>query len=160
MPRPQYLSKILAKIMLGASAFVFAAARMVPSAEARGPVLTKAIALVSDDERPGTARSAASPAANVATALGALSSKVRPLSRPEALADAFRSYFAFLTEHPDQVRKPYLYFVDYGLPSAEPRGYVFDMRRLAIVEGPFTVAHGRGSATSRCRAAAIRRTRC
>jgi hypothetical protein len=73
---------------------------------------------------------------------------VRPLSRPEALADAFRSYFAYKTTHPDEVRKPYLYFVDYGLPSTTPRGYVFDMQSLRIVDGPFTVAHGRGSSTS------------
>jgi hypothetical protein len=46
------------------------------------------------------------------------------------------------------VRKPYLYFVDYGLPSTEPRGYVFDMKALRVVDGPFTVAHGRGSSTS------------
>jgi hypothetical protein len=38
-----------------------------------------------------------------------------------------------------------LYFVDYGLPSTEPRGYVFDMHSLSVLEGPFAVAHGRGS---------------
>jgi hypothetical protein len=74
---------------------------------------------------------------------------VRPLSRPEALEKAFRSYFAYKTSHPDEVRKPYLYFVDYGLPSTTPRGYVFDMASLEIVDGPFTVAHGRGSSESR-----------
>jgi hypothetical protein len=46
------------------------------------------------------------------------------------------------------VRKPYLYFVDYGLPSTTARGYVFDMDALTIVDGPFTVAHGRGSSTT------------
>jgi len=83
------------------------------------------------------------------TALAAFSSVVRPLSHPQALADAFRSYFAFKSTHPDEVRKPYLYFVDYGLPSTEPRGYVFDMSSLKIIDGPFTVAHGRGSSTAR-----------
>lgn len=79
-------------------------------------------------------------------ALEALASAVRPLSNPSALPDAFESYFAFRAAHPEQVRKPYLYFVDYGLPSSTPRGYVFDMDALSIVDGPFMVAHGRGSA--------------
>lgn len=74
---------------------------------------------------------------------------MRPLSSPRALEDAFRSYFAFKTAHPDQVRKPYLYFVDYGLPSTARRGYVFDMKSLDILDGPFTVAHGRRSSASK-----------
>jgi hypothetical protein len=65
-----------------------------------------------------------------------------------ALESAFKSYFAFKSAHPDQVKKPLLYFVDYGLPSTTPRGYVFNMSTLKVVEGPFTVAHGRGSSTS------------
>ncbi len=81
-------------------------------------------------------------------ALGTLASAVRPLSNPSALSDAFESYFAFKAAHPEQVRKPYLYFVDYGLPSTTPRGYVFDMNALSIVDGPFMVAHGRGSAAN------------
>ena len=79
-------------------------------------------------------------------ALEALASRVRPLSNPGALPDAFESYFSFRAAHPAEVRKPYLYFVDYGLPSSKPRGYVFDMEALSIVDGPFMVAHGRGSA--------------
>lgn len=39
--------------------------------------------------------------------------------------------------------------MDYGLPSTKPRGYVFDMKTLKVVDGPFTVAHGRGSSASR-----------
>ncbi len=85
-------------------------------------------------------------AASTERALGALSSAVRQLSHPQALRDAFVSYFAFSDAHPEKVRKPYLYFVDYGLPSTTPRGYVFDMSSLEVVDGPFTVAHGRGSA--------------
>lgn len=81
-------------------------------------------------------------------ALGALASSLRPLSHPRALKDAFDSYFAFKAAHPEKVRKPYLYFVDYGLPSTTPRGYVFDMDALRIVDGPFMVSHGRGSAAS------------
>ena len=71
---------------------------------------------------------------------------VRPLSHPLALETAFRGYFAYRAAHPKDVRKPYLYFVDFGLPSTEARGYVFDMNALTIVDGPFAVAHGRGSA--------------
>src|SRR6266508_6972027 len=84
----------------------------------------------------------------VATALGAFETVVRPLSDSRALTDAFRSYFAYKSAHPDQVRKPFLYFVDYGLPSTTPRGYVFDMESLKIVDGPFMVAHGRGSSAN------------
>jgi len=35
--------------------------------------------------------------------------------------------------------------VDFGLPATEPRGYIFDMDALRLVEGPFTVSHGSGS---------------
>ena len=82
-------------------------------------------------------------------AVRALANAVRPLSHPKALETAFRSYYAFKAAHPDEVSKPYLYFVDYGLPSTKPRGYVFDMRELKILDGPFAVAHGRGSSSSR-----------
>lgn len=81
-------------------------------------------------------------------ALTAFSSMVHSLSSPKALESAVKSYFAFKSAHPDEVKKPLLYFVDYGLPSTKPRGYVLDMNALKVVEGPFTVAHGRGSATS------------
>ena len=88
-------------------------------------------------------------AAKIDSALRALTSAVRPLSHPKALETAFRSYFAYMNSHPSDVKKPLLYFVDYGLPSTEPRGYVFNMNTMSIVEGPFTVAHGRGSSASR-----------
>jgi len=84
----------------------------------------------------------------ITAALGALTSAVRPLSHPKALETAFHSYFAYLNAHPSDVKKPLLYFVDYGLPSTQPRGYVFNMSTLQILEGPFTVAHGRGSSTT------------
>jgi len=83
--------------------------------------------------------------ASAERAVEALASAVRRLSHPRALHDAFASYFAFKDAHPERVRKPYLYFVDYGLPATTPRGYVFDMSSLKVVDGPFTVAHGRGS---------------
>jgi hypothetical protein len=47
------------------------------------------------------------------------------------------------------VKKPFLYFVDYGLPSTKPRGYVFDMVAKTIVDGPFMVAQGRGSSSNK-----------
>ena len=70
---------------------------------------------------------------------------VGKLSDPSALETAFRSYYAFKATRPDLVHRPLLYFVDYGLPADQARGYVFDMQSLRLVEGPFMVAHGRGS---------------
>ncbi len=84
--------------------------------------------------------------ARVQTALGALGKAVGKQSDPDALRMAFRAYYNYKEEHPEQVRKPYLYYVDYGLDARTPRGYVFDMESLEVVDGPFTVAHGRGSA--------------
>lgn len=86
---------------------------------------------------------------NTKIAVERLSSAVRPLSHPKALETAFKTYFAFRAQHPEKVTKPFLYFVDYGLPSTRPRGYVFDMQSLKVVEGPFPVAHGRGSSDGR-----------
>ena len=81
----------------------------------------------------------------VDAALRVLRSRVARQSHPDALRYAFEAYFNFKAAHPEKVRKPYLYFVDYGLDSNTPRGYVFDMSALKVVDGPFTVAHGRGS---------------
>lgn len=78
--------------------------------------------------------------------LSVLFGQVRTQSHPEALRYAVQAYYNFREANPEQVRKPYLYYVDFGLPSTEPRGYVFDMDAMRVVEGPFTVAHGRGSA--------------
>lgn len=79
-------------------------------------------------------------------ALDVLASKVERRSSADALKLAFRAYYAYRTQHPDRVRKPYLYYVDYGLDNRTARGYVFDMDDMSVVEGPFIVAHGRGSA--------------
>lgn len=79
-------------------------------------------------------------------ALNTLYRLVPVQSHPSALRYAFEAYYSYRELNPEEIRKPYLYFVDFGLPSTEPRGYVFDMDKLSIVEGPFTVAHGRGSA--------------
>jgi hypothetical protein len=95
---------------------------------------------------PGAAEANRSVAALVDMALGALRGEVPRQSHPDALRQAFHAYYLFRTAYPDAVRKPYLYFVDFGLGSRTPRGYVFDMAALRLVEGPFTVSHGRGSA--------------
>jgi hypothetical protein len=84
-------------------------------------------------------------AERVEISIAELESSVAGLSHPDALRHAFSAYFAYRDRHPERVRKPYLYFVDFGLDSGTPRGYVFDMETLALVEGPFAVAHGSGS---------------
>jgi hypothetical protein len=83
----------------------------------------------------------------VQKALDALAGDVRRQSDPSALRMAFQAYYNYKAAHPEKVKKPYLYYVDYGLGNTTPRGYVFDMDKLTVVDGPFTVAHGRGSAT-------------
>jgi hypothetical protein len=107
------------------------------------------------DVEPEPARVAvrrADPVSDVVTerieiSVAALADRVPRLSHPEALRQAFQAYHNYRAAHPLRVTKPYLYFVDFGLDSATPRGYVFDMDALTVVEGPFTVAHGRGSAS-------------
>jgi hypothetical protein len=141
--------KYLQNGLLGAVAILFGTARIVPGTQHSGPVLAAAVSLVTAS---ASARDSVSPnsvSSKVTSALTAFQNIVRPLSDERALPDAFRGYFAYKTAHPEDVRKPYLYFVDYGLPSTEPRGYVFDMDSLEIVDGPFTVAHGRGSSTTK-----------
>jgi len=141
------LSKYLKNGLIGAFALILAGGRLIPGADSHGPVLFGAATLMAGN------RSAVSAGENTnggllaksSAAVRAFAAAVRPLSHPKALESAFRSYFAYTAAHPDEVRKPLLYFVDYGLPSTEPRGYIFDMRALTILEGPFAVAHGRGS---------------
>jgi hypothetical protein len=137
--------------LLGASALVFAGAQFTTHEQQNGPVLNAAVSFVAPKTAATDSASTLkenSVSAVTKAALDAFNGVVRPLSRPQALESAFKSYFAYKTAHPNEVQKPYLYFVDYGLPSTEPRGYVFDMESKTIVDGPFTVAHGRGSSTS------------
>ncbi|MGH7650388.1 MAG: murein L,D-transpeptidase catalytic domain-containing protein [Gemmatimonadaceae bacterium] len=141
--------KYLTTGIAGAAALIFAAAELVHGASKTGPVLSAATRIVAAaPSSPAPAKPVSTLSAKIQSALHALSSAVGPLSNPQALPKAFGSYFAYLAQHPGDVKKPLLYFVDYGLPSTEPRGYLFDMRALTIVEGPFTVAHGRGSSRS------------
>jgi hypothetical protein len=150
-------------VLAGASALLFAGAHLMPESDRSGPVLTAAVTFVGakadttssaglpspeGSDAKGGASAMGRVAAVTRAALEAFTGAVRPLSRPEALQNAFRSYFAYKTAHPSEVRKPYLYFVDYGLPSTAARGYVFDMSSLKVVDGPFTVAHGRGSSAT------------
>jgi len=151
------LSPALQQVLIGTSALVFAGSTVVTGRDESRPVVDAAVSIVGANtmhlrNAVTSTTPDASPGAEIASAtrsaLDALASSVRPLSHPDALKDAFRSYFAYKAANPDKVKKPYLYFVDYGLPSTAKRGYVFDMESLTIVDGPFTVAHGRGSSTS------------
>ena len=133
--------------VIGAFALILAGARLIPGVDSHttgflgaAPLIAANRPTISVTETPANDLLAKSSAA-----IRALAAVVRPLSHPKALESAFRSYFAYMAAHPKDVKKPVLYFVDYGLPSTEPRGYVFDMRALKILEGPFAVAHGRGS---------------
>lgn len=148
--------RYLQNVLIGAAAVVVASALFASDRVQSGPVIGDATAYISAAAAPADSTASAHAAtatntlaAQTKAALGVLGSAVRPLSHPQALADAFRSYFAFKSAHPAEVKKPFLYFVDYGLPSTAPRGYVFDMSSLKIVDGPFTVAHGRGSSTNK-----------
>lgn len=165
MDKRNYLT-IVPTILASISGAVYLGSKAIPASTVptTGPVLSAVAAFATPT--PGSASSAvigASATAAVAravapslhtndlavharTALEALSSAVGPLSHPRALEDAFDSYFAFKAAHPEQVKKPLLYFVDYGLPNTKPRGYVFNMESLSVVDGPFMVAAGRGSA--------------
>src|SRR4051794_40723688 len=107
------LPKYVGNVLVGATAVVFAGGSyLLPDHDKSGPVLTAAVEFV-------TAKPAAQPASDLeaatGSALSALSSSVTRMSHPDALEDAFRSYFAYKSAHPENVKKPLLYFVDYGL---------------------------------------------
>ena len=82
-------------------------------------------------------------------ALAALSRHATRTSHPGALRLAFQAYFRYAAAATAEVRNPYFFFVDYGLDNRTPRGWVFDIKALELVEGPFTVAHGSGSSDRR-----------
>ncbi len=133
--------------VIGALALILAGARLIPGADSHSTGLLGAAPLMAANRPMGLVNETPENGllAKSSAAVRVLTAAVRPLSHPRALESAFRSYFAYMAAHPNQVKKPVLYFVDYGLPSTEPRGYVFDMRELKVLEGPFAVAHGRGS---------------
>lgn len=146
---------LLTNVLLGGTAAVLGTTAFVPrTADSPASTVTGRVAEVMTTAAPATFVMGGAPekvepkstvAAEVATALSALSGSVRTMSHPRALSDAFRSYYAYKAAHPNAVKKPFLYFVDYGLSSTTARGYVFDMESRTVVDGPFTVAHGRGS---------------
>lgn len=143
---------LIQNVLIGASALVVAAGFVMPERDNTGPVLNAAATFVKGTNASSATTTVTSTddgevVGDVTTAaVSAFSGIVRGLSHPEALASAFRSYFAYKAAHPNDVKKPLLYFVDYGQPATAKRGYVFDMDKLSIVDGPFTVAAGRGSA--------------
>jgi hypothetical protein len=102
------------------------------------------VAVADPVTKPAAVATAKAP--RVEEAINKLSLNVRNTSHPDALRKAVQAYYNFKAAHPEQVRNPYLYFVDYGLSRTTPRGYVIDMDQNKIVEGPFIVAAGRGSA--------------
>jgi hypothetical protein len=141
------LRKYLKDGLIGAVALTLVGAHFISGNDRHSPVSFGASTLVAGPRSPSSVAETPGDGllAKSSAALRAFAAAVRPLSHPKALETAFRSYFAYMAAHPEQVRKPVLYFVDYGLPSTEPRGYVFDMQGLTVLEGPFMVAHGRGS---------------
>lgn len=152
-------NKYLQNVLFGATAVLFAGSTVSSKMAQSGPVLETASAIMHGRSlTASTGNTAASAkiadptsplAEKIDGAVTAFKSLANSLSSPKALEDAFGSYFAYKAAHPNDVKKPYLYFVDYGLPSTTPRGYVFNMDALSLVDGPFTVAHGKGSSTSR-----------
>jgi hypothetical protein len=120
----------------------------VPAAPVAAPAPAPTALKVARAVLAGVGSQPAARKTEVEVALEALGGRVRKMSDPTALRTAFQAYFAYKAENPGDVRKPYLYYVDYGLNARTPRGYVFDMEQLAVVEGPFMVAHGRGSAAT------------
>src|SRR4051794_18881102 len=121
------------------TAATFADAAMMKAVFATTPAASDTTLAPVAEVKPAVAES------RVDAALRVLRAHVARQSHPDALRYAFEAYFNYKSAHPEKVRKPYLYFVDYGLDSDTPRGYVFDMSALKVVDGPFTVAHGRGS---------------
>src|SRR5687767_358625 len=107
-----------------------------PAPRPNGAVLQTARAVLN-----GVGVESAAEKTQVQTALETLSKSVRRQSDPAALRMAFQAYYNYKTANPGKVKKPYLYYVDYGLSNTTPRGYVFDMEKMTVVDGPFTVAH-------------------
>jgi hypothetical protein len=144
------LRKYLKDGLIGAVALTLVGTHFISGADQSSPVRFGASTLVAGTRSPSSAGEVTGDGllAKSSAAVLAFAATVRPLSHPKALETAFRSYFAYMAAHPGEVKKPLLYFVDYGLASTEPRGYVFDMQGLTVLEGPFTVAHGRGSSQS------------
>ena len=113
------LGKYLKNGLIGAFALILAGARLIPDADSHGPALFGAATLVAGNRSavPIDETTKGGLLAKTSAAVQAFAAAVRPLSHPKALDAAFRSYFAYEAAHPGDVRKPLLYFVDYGLPA-------------------------------------------
>jgi hypothetical protein len=146
MMPPQYIPLVRISVLV---ATLFSGAVRVPPPAWFGPSESEASDGAAVAAAGGAAARRDARASATEDALSALGSLVVLESHPEALRTALRAYYNYRAARPERVRKPYLYFVDLGLDNRTPRGYVFDMDRLTIVEGPFTVAHGRGSSPAR-----------
>jgi hypothetical protein len=164
MDKRNYIA-VVPTILAAVSGAVYFGAKAFPESGRPGPVLAAAVVFATPENGSVSSKiigpaataaiaRAASPSSRTTNAvverthnaLDALANSVRQLSHPRALEDAFDSYFAFKDARPNDVKKPFLYFVDYGLSATTPRGYVFNMETLSVVDGPFMVAAGRGSA--------------
>src|SRR5437764_6588849 len=97
-----YSDKYIRNALVVATAVLFVGTQVAPSLAASGPILNSRSTTASNGatKEPGIVETTTN------AALAALGSAVRPLSHPQALAAAFRSYFAFKVAHPDEVRKP------------------------------------------------------
>ncbi|HSK19455.1 MAG TPA: murein L,D-transpeptidase catalytic domain family protein [Longimicrobiales bacterium] len=167
--RPVSASRLSAGAILVIIAFITAAAGSTRAEAASDGTVSRLVAgtapvtAASDDlsdvssdravAMPAIARRTSTPADapsdRADEALRALADRVTRSSHSDALRTAFTAYYNYRSANPGSVTKPYLYYVDMGLDNGTARGYVFDMDQLTVVDGPFTVAHGRGSARTR-----------
>src|SRR6476469_9407734 len=94
--------------LLAATAAIGFGTWISPAAQRQGPVLTTAVAFAKGAPVSPAAvvRASDALAGETSAALEAFAPSVRGLSHPRALEDAFRSYFAFKTAHPESVTKP------------------------------------------------------
>src|SRR5687768_7500695 len=70
------------------------------------PAVVTAPAVVAASVAPGDAR--------VRNALNSLRTHVVRQSDDDALRAAITAYFNFKASHPEKIKKPYLYYIDYG----------------------------------------------
>lgn len=147
MLKPMHPSVLLRAATFALTGVVLVAASPRTTATAVAAPLPGSPLVAADSALPR--RSAESARSAAKAALEELAPYVRRSSDPTALSTALEAYYAYREANPDAVKKPYLYYVDMGLSNATARGYVFDMDALELVEGPFPVAHGRGSSKTR-----------
>lgn len=67
------------------------------------------------------------------------------LNSTRGIQTALEAAQALAQKHPDKVKRPYLYFVDFTRPASQPRGWILNLNTGRVEKGPFAVAHGRGS---------------